>query len=648
MIPPEEKLLADMLLRWEELRDLGQDAPANELCESHPHLTEELSRRIHALEVTSWLDKPIHHEEVSRGVALLVGEARTLIGRYRLDDLIAEGGFAQVWRGYDLELQRNVAVKLPKPSRLQSADEFVAEARRVARLKHPGIVPVFDVGREGDLCFIISEFVEGGSLGDHLINHPPSQQRAIQWIAEVADALTYAHLNGIIHRDIKPANILIDHHSRALLTDFGIASSSNNGGQQALSFGTLRYTSPEQLVGENVDPRADVFSLGIVLHEALTGTLPYSTDEPNVLRREIATGITSIASPDIPAPLKRICRKALRRESHFRYASAAELAADLKSCVVTLGSGSWVKLTIFLSTLLAVVCSIVFAMFNHEANPLASAPASVKAFPTTVEQPSSHPARLATQRPSRFITNSIGMELAWIPPGDFVMGSPKDETGRSSDETQHRVTLTKGFYLGVYEVTRSQFARFVEESHHDSSDWKAEWLPQANDYPVTCVNWDDALDFCRWLSKREKVVYRLPTEAEWEYACRAGSRTAYHFGPGITKDDAHFDRNNDSASGSLVGSYAPNAWGLHDMHGNVFEWCADAYGPYAVEDVTDPVGLRTSENRVCRSGCYWKDRFNVRSASRQQRPSSLRGYDSGFRVVKVTTPDEPPANRVNE
>lgn len=241
----------------------------------------------------------------------------------------------------------------------------------------------------------------------------------------------YAHLNGIIHRDIKPANILIDHHSRALLTDFGIASSSNNGGQQALSFGTLRYMSPEQLEGANVDPRADIFSLGIVLHEALTGTLPYSTDEPNVLRREITTGIAGVAfSPDIPAPLKRICRKALRRESHLRYASAAELAADLKSCLVTLGSGSWVKLTILLSTLLAVVCSIVFAMFNHEANPLASIRLRSKPFRPRSKHPSPHPARLATRTPSRFITNSIGMELAWIPAGEFLMGSPADEVGR--------------------------------------------------------------------------------------------------------------------------------------------------------------------------------------------------------------------------
>jgi eukaryotic-like serine/threonine-protein kinase len=272
--PQDEELLADLLLRWEELRELGQDTPASELCRELPHLTDELARRIHVLKVTSWLDKPLTDEEPPLDNSSPTGEARTLIGRYRLDSLIAEGGFAQVWRGYDLELQRVVAVKVPKPSRLQSADAFMAEARRVARLKHPGIVPVHDVGREGELCFIVSEFVEGGSLGDHLVNGPPSQQQAIRWVIEIADALEYAHLHGVIHRDIKPANILIDHHNRALLADFGIAQSANKAGKEALSLGTLRYMSPEQLEGRGADPLSDIFSLGVVLHEALTGKLP--------------------------------------------------------------------------------------------------------------------------------------------------------------------------------------------------------------------------------------------------------------------------------------------------------------------------------------------------------------------------------------
>jgi len=329
----DEELLADLLLHWEELRQRGQDAPASDLCRDHPHLTDELTRRISALKVTSWLDKPLAAGNDPTEISSPTGEPRTLISRYRLDNLIAEGGFAQVWRGYDLELQRVVAVKVPKPSRLQSADAFMAEARRVARLKHPGIVPVHDVGREGDNCFIVSEFVEGGSLGDHLVNNPPSQPQAIRWVAEVADALEYAHLHGVVHRDIKPANILIDHHGRALLADFGIAQSANKAGQQALSLGTLRYMSPEQLEGKTVDPRADIFSLGVVLHEALTGKLPYSSTEPNVLRREIVAGVKAVSAADMPAELRRICQKALQRDPQQRHTSAAQFAAELRRCL---------------------------------------------------------------------------------------------------------------------------------------------------------------------------------------------------------------------------------------------------------------------------------------------------------------------------
>ena len=360
MTDKDEEILADLLLRWEELRERGQETPAAELSQEHPHLIEELARRIKAMKAVSWLDKPLGPgDDGPDSEGSTDAKPRTLIGRYRLDDLIATGGFAQVWRGYDLELQRVVAVKVPRPSRLQSADAFMAEARRVARLKHPGIVPVFDVGHDGDACFIVSEFVEGGSLGDQLSRNPPTQQQAIRWIAEIADALEYAHMHGIVHRDIKPANILIDHHGRALLADFGIAQSANKAGQEALSLGTLRYMSPEQLEGREVDPRSDIFSLGVVLHETLTGKLPYSSAEPNVLRREIVAG-AKVGTDKLSAELKRICEQSLQRLPHQRHSSAAHLAAELRKCLESPTKSTGKILVVAVVTLAVAVCAIVW------------------------------------------------------------------------------------------------------------------------------------------------------------------------------------------------------------------------------------------------------------------------------------------------
>ena len=255
----DDELLADLLLRWEELHEKGQEPAAEELCRDSPHLAPLLAERIHALKVTAWMEKPddnggIQTDPPGPDAPL------TLAGRYRLDAKIAEGGFAEVWKGFDLELRRAVAVKLPKAGRLVSTERFMAEARRVAGLEHIGVVQVFDVGREGELCFIVSRLVEGGSLAERIAKNRPATQEAVRLVAEVAETLAFAHRQGFVHRDIKPGNILIDQHGRALLTDFGIARSPDDGAESgAVSFGTLAYMSPEQVEEQAVDHRADIY-----------------------------------------------------------------------------------------------------------------------------------------------------------------------------------------------------------------------------------------------------------------------------------------------------------------------------------------------------------------------------------------------------
>ena len=355
MADRDKELLADLLLRWEELYDRGQDTPASEVAKDHPELIQQLERRIKALKEIAWLDKPLDDDPPGDDRPKPKPAARTLANRYRLDELIAEGGFAQVFRAYDTELQRTVAVKIPKPSKLGSKDDFLAEARRVARLKHDSIVPVHDVGIEDGTCFIVTEYVEGGSLADRLVAGIVPREQALRWVSEIAEALEYAHLNGVIHRDIKPANILIDHHGRALLADFGIAHSANKTGSFAPSLGTLRYMSPEQLEGHVSDHRSDLYSLGVVLYEVMTGRIPYSSNEPNVLRKEIALAKPSAWPTDIPADVRHICQKALSKSPHQRHASAAQFAAELRRVASDRRGGMvwpWIALLLVIPALL--------------------------------------------------------------------------------------------------------------------------------------------------------------------------------------------------------------------------------------------------------------------------------------------------------
>ena len=229
------------------------------------------------------------------------------------------------------------------------------------------------------------------------------------------------------------------------------------------------------------------------------------------------------------------------------------------------------------------------------------------------------------------VTNSIGMKLRLIPAGEFMMGSPGTESGRGDDETQHGVSITKPFYLGVTEVTQEQYQKVMGTN---PSKFKG---PQN---PVEQVNWNDALEFCRKLSAMpaEKTAgheYRLPTEAEWEYACRSGTTTAYGFGADASRlgDYGWFEGNSDSKT-HPVGEKKPNAWGLYDMHSNVAEWCQDRYGVYPGGSATDPTGATSGSDRVIRGGCWFYGAGYCRSALRIRHSPGGRISILGFRVLR--------------
>ena len=294
--------------------------------------------------------------------------------------------------------------------------------------------------------------------------------------------------------------------------------------------------------------------------------------------------------------------------------------------------------------------------------------------------------------PDRERSNSIGMTLVRIEPGSFLMGSTKEQIDQllrlfpdskrewfDDEQPQHRVDITRPYLLGIHQVTVGQFRRFVEESRHQTEaegegsfgwdeergaweidpakNWRNPGFSQTDDHPVVCISHNDAVAFCEWLStteKKEGRTYRLPREAEWEYACRAGSNASFV----ISNDpedlakianvaDARLKQkfsNFDCIKGddgfvytAPVGSFAPNPWGLHDMIGNVWEWCADWYDEkyYALSPAADPPGVSVASSRVFRGGSWFNVARYCRPAYRYRYAPGSRNYDLGFRVAAV-------------
>jgi serine/threonine protein kinase len=262
------------------------------------------------------------------------------LGRYELVEIVGEGSFGVVYRATDTELGRFVAVKVPRPGRLatpQDADRFLREARVTAKLSHPGIVQVHDAGRIGDRLFLVCEFVAGTTLAQRLAAGPLPPRAAAGLIARVAGALDHAHRQGIIHRDLKPSNILLDHSGEPRLTDFGLAKQEFDDVSLTLDgqmLGTPAYMSPEQASGEarHVDDRSDVYSLGVVLYQTITGELPFRGSPRMILRQILEEDPRPPSSLNhlIPRDLETICLKAMAKLPRDRYSSAAALANDLE------------------------------------------------------------------------------------------------------------------------------------------------------------------------------------------------------------------------------------------------------------------------------------------------------------------------------
>ncbi|MBI3650589.1 MAG: SUMF1/EgtB/PvdO family nonheme iron enzyme [Acidobacteria bacterium] len=622
----------------------------------------------------------------------------TIDGKYRVQYLIGRGGMGSVYRATRLLIGDAVAVKIlhkEQVSDTQAVERFRREAQAAARLKHPNAVTLYDFGVSNDgLIYLVMEIVEGENLRTIIQQQGPlTPSASAEIITQVCAALDEAHQQHIVHRDLKPDNIVVSYVTNGLrvkVLDFGIAkmrdlaSAAGNLTQVGAVMGTPHYMSPEQCMGEELDHRSDIYSVGIVLYEMLSGMVPFNSPASTaVVIQHVTQPPPPLRSlnPSIPTAIEAVVHHALQKKREDRPQSAGALAQEFKSSL----SGSHQGLP--------------QAALHTPPPPLTGTPAdgiaptmqfqtpawaSRLATPTTTPPPSPTPAgqrftqgSLAMSAPptssnksSRqmlfiigavvLVALAVGAALWWIkgnktgakeqkvttaapaeivvPPGmayvaggEFAMGR---DNGELQEGPQHKVTV-KPFFIDLYEVTCEEYQKFLAATGHPAPPgWSNSRYPiGAARQPVAGVSWDDANAYAAWIGKR------LPTEEEWEYAARGTDSRRYPWG-----DDWKDGAANINSSGighpTDVGLHAAGTSpsGAFDMIGNVWEWTASRYEAYPGGRLMDQ---KPGDLRVIRGGCYMSAKEQTTTTIRLGSPARLAGLyeakvyeQTGFRCGK--------------
>jgi formylglycine-generating enzyme required for sulfatase activity len=598
-------------------------------------------------------------------------QANTLnIPGYEIIGPIGQGGMGAVYLARQSSLGRPVAVKIlsliPRTDPVDQIVRFRREAELMAQVHHANIVPVHDSGTVDGSPYLVMEYIEEGDLRRRMQpGHALPVEHVRPLVLPVAQALAYLHGHGIVHRDLKPENILMRYGCTPMLTDFGLAMLANDVGTPDRTdhvMGTLGYVAPEQQYGLAVDERADQYAMAAVIYELLTGHRPLGiVKPPSQLSAELGPGVDAVLL------------RALQEDPDDRYPTIQEFGVALDRALSTPGAddkGKSHPLHRPSRLAVAIIAVIALAMFAtvaaYQAWSARDEPRDKRVIAAPLQAPARAPVvdrtpgAVDAPPPSRLI-NVLGMKLVLLPDGEFLMGSPdSDPAAKDIEKPQHRVRVSRAFYLGAHEVTVAEFRAFVAASgyrteaeasgeggfvyNNDIRDfeqipqlnWRNPGIahPQRDDEPVVQVSWNDAQAFCRWLSGEDHRLYRLPTESEWEYACRAGTATRWCTGDDPTAlDQVAWVRDQTDCTTHPVAGKKPNNFGLYDMHGNVWEWCLDRFGLYPGQPLVDPTGALWGGARVLRGGaCTRAEVDRTRSASRLRRNPSFRFHKYGFRV----------------
>jgi formylglycine-generating enzyme required for sulfatase activity/predicted Ser/Thr protein kinase len=597
-----------------------------------------------------------------------------LHNRFRLIEPIGEGGMSTVYKAIDLRkvearaTETHVAVKLltvPLSDFTESLAVLQGEAHKLQTLPHPNIVRVIDCDRDGRIVFMTMEYLNGESLKRRLAasDHKGlAAKDALDIVKSIASGLEFAHRNGIIHGDLKPGNVLVTYNGDVKIIDFGIARLMTRHPRAAgvtgderprLSALTPPYASPEMLENAPPDPRDDIYALACIAHELLTGRHPFDRMVANEARD---SGLKLVRRNSMSAAQFRAIAHGLEFDRENRtpsvekfmheFSAGTGLRRDHLAAIV--GAG-----------LLALLILGYMAGRGQIEHWLAADRSASLAVPS--------PGEVFRDCPTCPLMKAL-------PQGRFEQGSPPSRADASPlEQPQHQVSITYPFGMGVYEITVGEFKEFADATQHrsagcqmydgkwqDSSElnWNNAGFTQTATHPVACVSWRDARDFAAWLSKKTGRKYRLPSESEWEYAARAGSVAPRPWKDNIENACSSANVADQSAAQQYpgwkvhpcsdgyvytapVGSFQPNAFGLYDMLGNVFEWVQDCW--HADYRGAPTNGTAWNNNGDCarrglRGGSWFTAPSLVSTSARNRFEDTYRSNSVGFRLVREIGP----------